>query len=126
MTEITESYRRAMNKPMPSLPATVGRLLIRMNAASRDMLVPFCIKLMQNYSAAANEIYFCCSVREIERHHEVRANGQYATFDSEVQLARSVCKIQTYYEWKLKSRADEEGLGKWNRVSLGKLFTGRA
>ncbi len=66
------------------------------------------------------------SVKEIERHHEVRATGEYPAFDFEVELAQSVCKLQTFYEWKLQHRPDSKGLGKWNHVSLLKIFTGKS
>ena len=35
--EITEAYERAAGRPMPTIPAILGRLLMRLNAQSRGM-----------------------------------------------------------------------------------------
>ncbi|KAH8882008.1 NAD(P)-binding protein [Thozetella sp. PMI_491] len=101
MSEITQSYERAMKKPMPAVPGILGRLLLWMNSATRNM-------------------------HEIEQHHEARVSGQYSTFTSEVELAQSVSHMQTFFEWKSSHKSVETGQKHWNRVSLFKLITGRA
>ncbi|KAK7715697.1 hypothetical protein SLS63_011284 [Diaporthe eres] len=44
---------------------------------------------------------------------------------SEIDLARSVCKLQTYYEWAFKGK-DGSTDKNWNKISLVKLVTGRS
>ncbi len=70
--------------------------------------------------------FFLGSVLEIERNHETRTNGDNPTFDAEVGLAQSASSMQTYYEWKLKSRENVTDQDKWNQVSAVKLATGRS
>ncbi|KAK3681045.1 hypothetical protein B0T22DRAFT_310218 [Podospora appendiculata] len=106
--EVIASHQRATGKPMPAVPAFLGKLLLRINRASQDI------------------------VKEMNRSHEVRTNGEYPTFDSEVQLAKSVHAMQTYEEWKrsmatAKAQPAAETMdGGWNNVSVFKLFTGRS
>jgi len=69
------------------------------------------------------------SVKETLQAHEIRNSGSYGTFKAEMELAKTASKMQTYYEWKLKSRTEikkEDAHRNWNKVSLVKLFTGRS
>ncbi|KAK3334180.1 hypothetical protein B0T19DRAFT_440872 [Cercophora scortea] len=106
--EVIAAHQRATGKPMPAVPALLGKLLLRINKASQNI------------------------VKEMNRSHEVRTNGEYPAFDSEVQLAESVHKMQTYEEWKRSMAAAgaqpaaETMDGGWNKVSVFKLFTGRS
>ncbi|KAM5360207.1 hypothetical protein ACJZ2D_013917 [Fusarium nematophilum] len=102
MTEVMDSYRRAVGKPMPTIPGFVGGMLVKVNSGVQRI------------------------IKQIERAHEARVNGEDSAFDSQVELARSVCKMQTYSEWKAKTRPRETDRGKWNQVSFLKLFTGRS
>jgi len=46
-----------------------------------------------------------------------------------MELAETASKMQTYYEWKLKSRTEikkDDAYRNRNKVSLVKLFTGRS
>lgn len=61
----------------------------------------------------------------MKRTHEARTTGAAKELESEIELARSVCKLQTYYEWKSKEK-DESTDKNWNKVSLVKLLTGRS
>lgn len=106
MTEIIESYKRATNKSMPAVPAVLGKTLLRMNSGSRTI------------------------VKEIERNHEARNKGEYPEFASQVELAQSVCELQTYFEWKSKTATEakekQERPRDWNKLSFLKLLTGRS
>lgn len=64
-------------------------------------------------------------MEEIKRAHEARTTGNAKGLESEIELAQSVCKLQTYYEWKSK---DKDGTTdkNWNKISLVKLLTGRS
>lgn len=61
----------------------------------------------------------------MKRTHEARATGNANGLESEIKLAQSVCKLQTYYEWKSKEH-DGTTDKNWNKVSLIKLVTGRS
>jgi len=37
MTDITESYQRAIGKPMPRVPAILGILLLKINSGAQKM-----------------------------------------------------------------------------------------
>lgn len=63
---------------------------------------------------------------ELDRAHQVRINGEDQTFDSQVSLARSVCRMHTYGEWKSKMRPNETDERKWNNVSFFKLLAGQS
>lgn len=65
-------------------------------------------------------------LKESLLNHELRASGEYPDFDEEVALARSAARLQTYYEWKLQTKKEATGLGRWNKVSIVKLLTGRS
>ncbi|KAK5994956.1 hypothetical protein PT974_03345 [Cladobotryum mycophilum] len=75
MNEITAAYKDATGKQMPSTPSFFSNLLLR-------------------FSTGAQHV-----VKEIERNHDVRANGEYPEFDSEVELAKSACELQDYRTW---------------------------
>jgi hypothetical protein len=53
-------------------------------------------------------------------------NGELPPFATELEMAQSICHMQTYYEWKLKNKANDTQNGNWNKLSVFKLFTGRA
>lgn len=61
----------------------------------------------------------------MKRIHEARTTGTANDLEAEIELARTVCKLQTYYEWKSKER-DGPTDKNWNKVSLIKLLTGRS
>lgn len=61
----------------------------------------------------------------MKRTHEAQRTGAAIELESEIELARSVCKLQTYYEWKSKEK-DGPTDKNWNKVSLFKLLTGRS
>lgn len=44
------------------------------------------------------------SAKEIERNFDVRVSGGYPTFDEEVELAKSLCELQTYRSFLLKRK----------------------
>lgn len=64
-------------------------------------------------------------VEEIERTHEARTSGHATGLESGIELAQSVCKLRTYYEWKLEEK-DRSTDKNWNKISLIKLMTGRS
>lgn len=45
--------------------------------------------------------------------------------ESGIELAQSVCKLRTYFEWKSEEK-DGTTDGNWNKISLIKLMTGRS
>ncbi|KAK4167799.1 hypothetical protein QBC43DRAFT_230400 [Cladorrhinum sp. PSN259] len=110
MDEVIEAHQRATGKPMPAVPSAVGWLVRKMNPGVQSLM------------------------QETEINHDARINGLLPTFDQEVALARSVCHLQTYEEWK-GTKLKEEGATKqeasdaargWNKLSLVKLLTGQS
>jgi hypothetical protein len=62
-------------------------------------------------------------------HQESRTTGSFASYEEEVRLGTSVCKLQTFEEWARKSREDKAEAASssgWNKVSVIKLLTGRS
>ncbi|KAJ0122043.1 hypothetical protein J7T55_002554 [Diaporthe amygdali] len=102
MESISESYKRATGRPIPAAPTLVGKALLKLNAATQNLMI------------------------EMKRAHEARANGQENGLESEIELARSVCKLQTFYEWKSSKKDHTTTDQNWNKVSLAKLITGRS
>lgn len=51
--------------------------------------------------------------------------GDETELESQIELARSVCKLRTFYEWKCDER-DGTTEKSWNKISLVKLLTGRS
>ncbi|KAM7195421.1 hypothetical protein V8F33_006762, partial [Rhypophila sp. PSN 637] len=133
MRDVMAAHQRATGKPIPAIPAAVAKLLIKMNAGTRRVL-----KLYQ-------------------LSHDARIRGDYyPEFDAQCALARSICHLHSYEEWKRLPAEGEtspaavrvsvsengrpgtagtgtdsaaSGLGfeaGWNQVSLWKLVTGRS
>ncbi|PSS06762.1 hypothetical protein M430DRAFT_46100 [Amorphotheca resinae ATCC 22711] len=114
MTQLEDSYQRALGKPLPSVPAAVAWPIMKMNKMIRWL------------------------INDLEKSHRARVEGEYPQLENEVSLANEVFEIRmmrTYYDW-LRTRKRQrrmERLGesrsrkaKWNQLSLGKLLTGRA
>lgn len=64
-------------------------------------------------------------VEELKRSHLARTEQGQGALDSEIDLARSVCELQTYYDWKSNEK-DGSTDKNWNKISLIKLITGRS
>ncbi|KAI3391190.1 hypothetical protein diail_7795, partial [Diaporthe ilicicola] len=100
MEEISASYKRATGRPIPAAPAVVGKALLKLNAAVQNV------------------------VKEMKRTHEWRKSEGEIELNSEIELARSVCKLRTYYEYKFSEKDHATTDQNWNKVSLLKLLTG--
>ncbi len=65
----------------------------------------------------------------MELNHHCRVEGEYPSYEKEVELANSAYKCKTFFEWKTKAMQEKKGEvisgGYWNQVSIGKLLTGR-
>ncbi|KAK4206895.1 hypothetical protein QBC37DRAFT_107373 [Rhypophila decipiens] len=77
MRDVMAAHQRATGKPIPAIPAAVAKLLIKMNAGTRRVL-----KLYQ-------------------LSHDARLRGNYyPEFDAQCALARSICHLHSYEEWR--------------------------
>ncbi|KAM7218323.1 hypothetical protein V8F06_006246 [Rhypophila decipiens] len=114
MRDVMAAHQRATGKPIPAIPAAVAKLLIKMNAGTRRVL-----KLYQ-----------------LSHDARLRRN-YYPEFDAQCALARSICHLHSYEEWKRLPADGETSSGSaspanvrvsagWNQVSLWKLVTGRS
>ena len=73
-------------------------------------------------------------MEESEINHRARVSGDLATFDEDMELAKSICHLRSYEEWKRDQLKEEKDAQKelddnsrgWNNVSLVKIFTGRS
>ncbi len=68
-------------------------------------------------------------LKDIESRHEYKEKGAFPTFEDEWQLAKSVCKMQSFEEWtrsQKEKKAARPAASAWNNVSLFKLLTGRS
>ncbi|KAK3339817.1 hypothetical protein B0T25DRAFT_574706 [Lasiosphaeria hispida] len=103
MQEICDSYKRVAGKPIPSIPGFLGRLLLSMNSSTRVIL------------------------QDVEKHHAARRDGLFPEFEQELELARSVCEMQTFEEWTRRRRAESKAQpAGWNKLSVLSFLTGRS
>ncbi|KAG8160086.1 hypothetical protein KVR01_010723 [Diaporthe batatas] len=101
MEQISESYKKATGRQIPAAPTLAGKALVKFNSALQNL------------------------VDDLKRTHHARTSGQMTGMESGIELAKSVCKLRTYYEWKSEvtdGTADKD----WNKISLFKLMTGRS
>jgi hypothetical protein len=61
----------------------------------------------------------------MERHHHARTAGEYPTLGEEVRLANEAFKMRSFYEWARDKKRDLVVKEGWNKLSIGKLLTGR-
>ncbi|TVY80782.1 putative transporter MCH2 [Lachnellula suecica] len=101
MSQLEESHKKATGKPIPAVPWVFARAIVKMNKATQSLIE----KLLLN--------------------HQARISGEYPECEPGVQLANSVYKMRTYYEWKSQEKREDVQSGNWNQVSLGKLLTGK-
>ncbi|KAK4461554.1 hypothetical protein QBC42DRAFT_203474 [Cladorrhinum samala] len=110
MHEVIEAHQRATGKPMPAVPSVVGWFVRTMNRGIQNLM------------------------EESEINHRARVSGDLATFDEDMELAKSICHLRSYEEWKRDQLKEEKDAQKelddnsrgWNNVSLVKIFTGRS
>jgi hypothetical protein len=63
----------------------------------------------------------------LEEQHEARIKGNIPHLNEEIELATSVCKMQTFEQFIAKGQvAQVDGKRNWNQLSLFKLLTGRS
>ncbi|KAK5655860.1 hypothetical protein OQA88_5399 [Cercophora sp. LCS_1] len=102
--QIMESFKRGTGKSMPTVPALLARLLLKLNADARTVL------------------------SDLENHQEARRDGSYASYEEDVKLGRSVCNLMSFEEWARKQAdvaAAANSNSGWNKLSLARLLTGR-
>ncbi|UKZ75111.1 hypothetical protein TrVFT333_002783 [Trichoderma virens FT-333] len=80
MSEIKAAYADVIGKQMPSVPTIFAWLILKLSSGAQHV------------------------AKEIERNYDVRVNGGYPTFEEEVELAKSLCELQTYRNWLLKRK----------------------
>lgn len=73
-------------------------------------------------------------MEESEINHQARISGELSTFDEDMDLAKSICHLRSYEEWKRDQVKEENDARKersdtargWNKLSLVKILTGRS
>ncbi|KAK4444228.1 NAD(P)-binding protein [Podospora aff. communis PSN243] len=103
--QIVDAHDRAVGTPITRVPPVLARLLLWLNADARGIL------------------------HDLEMHQKTRNTGAFPTFEEEVHLGHSVCKLQTFEEWvrtQQKNSAAAAAQPGWNKVSLVKILTGRS
>ncbi|KAK0100781.1 hypothetical protein ONS95_007230 [Cadophora gregata] len=101
ISEMDESHRRAKGTSMSAIPRVFGWLLLKLNKATQGL------------------------IQDIERSHHARISGEYPECEKELELARSAAKMKSYEEWLVQGRDAEGNSENWNKVSVGKLVTGK-
>lgn len=137
--EIADAYLRAHNKEMPAAPPILGKAFLW--ALPHSMKAPYVWPLSfvpdtrsKAFPATCLLTMFYSSMRQMVRNHEARVNGEFPTWDAEVEKARAVVKMQTFYEFQLERRAQGQGRGtrrwcalfdavKWSGISKAKPAT---
>ncbi|KAM0249500.1 hypothetical protein ACHAQJ_009048 [Trichoderma viride] len=80
MNEIKTTYKDIVGKQMPSVPAVLAWLILKLSAGAQHV------------------------VKEIERNYEVRVNGEYPTLEEEIESAKTICELQDFRTWVLKRK----------------------
>ena len=62
---------------------------------------------------------------DLERHHHARKAGDYLELEEEIRLANQAFRMRSYYEFIKQGKKDEVVKEGWNKLSVGKLLTGR-
>ncbi|CZT45187.1 uncharacterized protein RSE6_05475 [Rhynchosporium secalis] len=101
MDQMYASYQRAKGKPMPSIPWVFGKLLLKFNKATQELM------------------------EDIKGSHHARTSGQYPSSVAERELALEAYKMKSYEEWLAAGKDGKENQPGWNQVSLAKLLTGK-
>jgi hypothetical protein len=52
--------------------------------------------------------------------------GEYPDIDEELRRANEAFRMRSYYEWTKQGRRGEVAKEGWNKLSVGKLLTGRS
>ncbi|KAK0704384.1 hypothetical protein B0H67DRAFT_648827 [Lasiosphaeris hirsuta] len=103
MKEICDSYKRAAGKPIPTIPGFLARFLLSVNSSTQVIL------------------------QDIDKHHAARRDGLFPDFNQELELAKSVCEMQTFEEWTRNRRAKPKAQpAGWNKLSVFSLLAGRS
>ncbi|KAL3422364.1 nucleoside-diphosphate-sugar epimerase family protein [Phlyctema vagabunda] len=105
LSQIESSYKRAMNRPIPSVPALFAWLIIRLNSNTQDLL------------------------QHQELFHSSRRAGDYPELDHEVKRASDIFPMRSYHDYLVQrtpgAASEPADRGDWNGVSIGKLLLGR-
>ncbi|CZR52811.1 uncharacterized protein PAC_02688 [Phialocephala subalpina] len=101
MTHLYESHKLTTGKAMPAIPSGFGWLILKMNKATQEL------------------------IEHCEKSYHARVWGEYPTWDTEWELAKEASKMKTCYEWFAQEKDERRAEG-WNKVSVGKLVTGRS
>jgi len=106
ISQLEQSYQRALGKPIPAIPYAAAKALIKINKGTQGLIF---------------DLRTCSKARK---------EGEYLELEEEVKAANDAFKMRTYEEWLVVRDQTEKGVvnteGKgWNGLSLGKLLTGR-
>lgn len=66
------------------------------------------------------------SIEELTRSHRFRLSEGESAFASQVHLARSTCKLQTYFEWRMNQKERGADQSKSGIMAFIKLLTGQS
>ncbi|KAF8851716.1 NAD(P)-binding protein [Acephala macrosclerotiorum] len=102
MNDLFQSHKLATGKSMPAVPSGFGWLILKMNKATQELIEHF------------------------EKCYHARMFGEYPTWQTEWELAKEASKMKTCYEWFAQEKKGEGRAADWNKVSVGKLVTGRS
>ncbi|KAK1255370.1 hypothetical protein MKX08_009365 [Trichoderma sp. CBMAI-0020] len=80
MDEIKKAYKEVMGKTMPSVPAILAWLALKLSAGVQHV------------------------IKDTERVHQARVNGRYPTLDEEIELAKTTCEMQDFRTWLIKRK----------------------
>ncbi|KAL2073586.1 hypothetical protein VTL71DRAFT_10912 [Oculimacula yallundae] len=101
MNQMYASYQQAKGKPMPSVPGMFGKLLLKFNKATQEL------------------------IEDIKVNHHARTTGQYPTSKEERNLAMQAYRMKSYEEWLVAGKDGKDNQAGWNQVSLTSLVTGK-
>ncbi|CCU74976.1 NmrA-like family protein/NmrA family protein [Blumeria hordei DH14] len=102
ISEVTADHLAATGQHLSLTPTLLGWALLKLNAGLQDM------------------------IQSMERSHRARSQGEYPSFQKELEAGSSLSHLQTYSEWLTQDGWQESNAWGWNQVSFAKLFTGRS
>ncbi|KAL7926139.1 hypothetical protein ACQKWADRAFT_281865 [Trichoderma austrokoningii] len=80
MAQVKEAYKDAMGKTMPSVPAILAWLALKLSSGVQHV------------------------IKDTERVHQARVSGGYPTLDEEIELANTACELQDFRTWLIKRK----------------------
>lgn len=99
MDEVKVAYKEVMGKTMPSFPAILAWLALKLSAGVQHVQV---YAICNFFRLLFLNLTF--RIQDTERIYQARASGGYPTLEEEIESAKAVCEMQDFRTWLLKRK----------------------